>query len=146
MTAPYPLLPVLDILSGFAVLLVLPWKLHSWNVGICSYIIWLSSLCFFTGINAIIWKDNVDDVAPVWCEVCEDYHLRNYLSCTRLTIVRLAIRLMIGSSFALPSCSLSMVRRLYLSTRTTGVMSTKSTVREDMEVCETSKLNFLVNE
>ena len=66
---PYPLVPVCNLLCGFAVFLLLPWKIRSNSVGICSYIIWVSSLCFICAINAIIWKNHSLDVAPVWCDI-----------------------------------------------------------------------------
>jgi pheromone a factor receptor len=69
--APYPIVPLFNFLAGALALLLLPWRLHSWNVGICSAIVWNAILCFCCGINAVIWKDNVDDVAPVWCEIGE---------------------------------------------------------------------------
>lgn len=43
----------------------------NWNVGVCLYIIWTALGCLNSFINSIIWKNNMVNWAPVWCDICE---------------------------------------------------------------------------
>lgn len=67
----YPLVPVINIAFCLLVLLPLPWLLRRWNVGVWMYAIWISIGCLMHGINAIVWKDNVQIMGPVWCDICK---------------------------------------------------------------------------
>ena len=69
----YPLVPVVNIFFAFLLLLLLPWRLNSWSIALQIYTIWLTVLCLCRGVNSIIWKDNVDDIAPIWCDIGEAY-------------------------------------------------------------------------
>ena len=44
---------------------------QAWNVGVCSFASWLVIGTLGVAINAIIWPDNVDNVAPAWCDLSE---------------------------------------------------------------------------
>ena len=65
----YPLVPLFNLLFFIAVLLPLPVLLQSWNSGICMTILWTATNCLTVGLNAVLWKDNIDDSARVWCEI-----------------------------------------------------------------------------
>ena len=43
----------------------------AWNVGCVLYIFWVGGQCLFQAINVLVWRDNVINVAPVWCDICE---------------------------------------------------------------------------
>ena len=70
----YPLVPVMNFLSGVLVCLPLLTSVvqtRTWNVAITALVIWTAIGCFFTGVNTIIWSDNVRNSAPVWCDISE---------------------------------------------------------------------------
>ncbi|KIP06741.1 mating-type-like pheromone receptor [Phlebiopsis gigantea 11061_1 CR5-6] len=45
------------------------WHLESWNSASVLWIFWSGTSCLIHFINAIIWHDNADNVAPVWCDI-----------------------------------------------------------------------------
>ena len=111
---PYPLLPIFFAIGTVLPLVPIPFQLQSWNTGIVSYASWCAVLCFFHLLNSIIWHDNVDDVAPVLCDISTYYssglgmRFTDYCSGTHIYI---------GAGVALRSCSLVINRRLYMITR-----------------------------
>lgn len=68
----YPLIPILNLLSCALVLLPLLTMFHQgWNTptGVCMLALWIAVETFITGVDAIVWSDNVEDVTPVWCDI-----------------------------------------------------------------------------
>ena len=65
----YPLFPIFAFLACVVVLIPLPWHLQAWNSGTCCFMIWVFALCFVEFVNALVWSGNVDNVAPVWCDI-----------------------------------------------------------------------------
>lgn len=66
----YPLAPIANFLA--TVLVIVPLSrdvFRSWNVGVVMYAIWVSILSFTNAVNAVVWSDNTNDVAPVWCDI-----------------------------------------------------------------------------
>ncbi|KAI0060057.1 fungal pheromone STE3G-protein-coupled receptor [Artomyces pyxidatus] len=110
MTDPtYPAFPVITLIGFVAVLIPLPWHFQAWNSGTCLYMIWtaLSSLVLF--VNSVIWQDNAENVAPIWCDISS--------------------RFMVGFAVALPAASLCINRRLYLLTSVQSVTITREDKR-----------------
>lgn len=71
----YPLVPIANLLAS--VLVLLPFSrqaLRSWNIGVCFFAFWLVVQTFSIGVNCIIWRDNTDIVAPVWCDISTFIH------------------------------------------------------------------------
>lgn len=72
----YPLVPIANFTSFFLVVLALLVTAgRPWNIGVCMFAIWTALSCAITAVNTIVWKDNFDIVAPVWCDISE------WLSC-----------------------------------------------------------------
>lgn len=69
-TAYYPLFPVFAFLGFFLVLIPLPWHIQAWNVGTCAYILWASVACLLELVNSLVWRNNVLNPTPVWCDIC----------------------------------------------------------------------------
>lgn len=68
----YPLVPIANLVSCFLVVLaLLGTASRPWNIGVCMFAIWTALSCINTAVNTIVWKDNVENVAPVWCDICE---------------------------------------------------------------------------
>ncbi|KAH9976783.1 pheromone A receptor-domain-containing protein [Lactifluus volemus] len=77
------------------VLSVIPlyWHLQAWNTGTCMYMIWTALGCLIYFINSILWRGNVLDKAPIYCDI--------------------VTRLQVGIGIGIPACTLCMYRRLY---------------------------------
>ncbi|KAH9976786.1 pheromone A receptor-domain-containing protein [Lactifluus volemus] len=69
------------------------WHLQAWNTGTCMYMIWTALGCLIHFINSILWRGNVLDKAPIYCDI--------------------VARLQAGISIGIPACTLCMYRRLY---------------------------------
>lgn len=70
----YPLAPIANFLGCILVLLPLfctSIRSGSWNIAVISFTLWIAIECVTTGVNAIVWSDNVRNVAPVWCDLSE---------------------------------------------------------------------------
>lgn len=66
----YPLNPIVQFICFFLVILPLAsGLLKPWNTGICMYAIWVALSSLIRGTNAIIWFDNVNIIAPIWCDI-----------------------------------------------------------------------------
>lgn len=109
----YPLVPIVNLLCCVLVLLPVFIKFRrSWNTGVCMLAIWASAESFSTGVNSIVWSDNVNDVAPVWCDISE--HCSTVItSSSRLTMLHEASHILVSACVAKPACSLVINRRLY---------------------------------
>ena len=70
MNATYPFVPIFNFICAFLVLIPLPWQLQTWNSGVCMSIIWSAIGCINRGVSVTLWKDNVEDWAPIWCDIC----------------------------------------------------------------------------
>ncbi|KAJ2928484.1 hypothetical protein H1R20_g8609, partial [Candolleomyces eurysporus] len=89
----FPLFPAFALLGFILSVIPLPWHLHAWNSGTVYYMLWVAIACMNQFVNSIVWHDNVVNHAPIWCEI--------------------SIRIMMGSSVAIPASSLCINRRLY---------------------------------
>lgn len=90
----------------------LPWHLEAWNTGTCLYMIWTGLSCLIQFINSIVWRSSVINWAPVWCDI--------------------STKIMVGSSVAIPACSLCINRRLYHIASISSVTKTKAQKRRDI--------------
>ncbi|KAI0309359.1 GPCR fungal pheromone mating factor [Amylostereum chailletii] len=100
----YPLAPVVNILAAFLVLLSLLSRsmIQAWNAGIVLLGCWLFAYAMVIGVDTVIWADNANNSAPIWCDI--------------------AIHVQVGASVGVPACSLIIARRLYkiISRKTLG--------------------------
>ncbi|KAK0219089.1 putative pheromone receptor [Armillaria fumosa] len=103
----YPLFSILAFLGFIISLIPLPWHLQAWNSGTCAFMLWTSTICFVMFINSIVWSDNVDNVAPVWCDI--------------------SAQIILGASVGIPASVLCISRRLYTIT----AVQTASVTRAD---------------
>jgi pheromone a factor receptor len=46
-------------------------KVHvtAWNTGTCMYMVWTALGCLIYFINSILWRGNVLDKAPIYCDI-----------------------------------------------------------------------------
>ena len=106
---------VLNLISSFMALVPILWQVQRGNVGTCAFAIWASFGCLSTGVNAVLWHDNVIDVAPAWCDICT-YVSVKLLSIDMTTTSNLATRIFIAASVGLPAATVVITRQLYRST------------------------------
>lgn len=79
-------LPVGAFIAAGLVLVPLPWHWRARNVAMLSTIVWLFVSNMIYAVDAIIWAGNVEDSAPVWCDI--------------------TTKLQVGTNMALPACCL----------------------------------------
>lgn len=128
----FPLVSIINFLLAIIVLLLLPYRFNDWSIAIRVYIIWLALMCTCRGINSIIWRDNTDDVAPVWCDISGSLHILHSMP-TRAHaghFTLAATRIFTGGSVAIPACSFSIIYRLYRTTCTNKLATTRAEVRD----------------
>lgn len=104
----YPLIPIVNFLACILVLASMSKGMfQSWNVGACSFAIWVTTISFTTAVDSILWADNVENLAPVWCDISEfsDYVVVH----TNDVIVS---RLQVGSNTGISVASLVIIQRL----------------------------------
>lgn len=102
----YTAYTVISGISLILILLPLPWHFGARNYGTLLYIAWtfVGNLIFF--VNSIIWRGNMGNPAPIWCDI--------------------TAKLQIGLGVALPAVSLCINRRLYsIATMKGGASSPK---------------------
>ncbi len=73
---PYPITPIGNFLGVILALLPLISQIRKLSLAVWGYAIWITVSCFQTFVNTIIWRDNVNIVAPVWCDIGENLRIR----------------------------------------------------------------------
>ncbi len=82
---PYPITPVGSFLGCVLALLPLISHIRKLSLAVWGYALWIAVDCFQTFVNTIIWHDNVNIVAPVWCDIGEKpMHSPNLTTCNHL--------------------------------------------------------------
>lgn len=66
----YPLFPVFAFLGFVVSFIPLPWHLQAWNAGTCIYMFWTGFASLIQFVNSVVWNGNVNNVAPIWCDIC----------------------------------------------------------------------------
>lgn len=70
----YPLAPIANFIGCFFVIItLLSLCYRPWNTGVFMFAVYVFLQSLVVGVNAIVWSDNVRDVAPVWCDISEQY-------------------------------------------------------------------------
>ena len=78
----YPAFPVLSFVGFFLVLIPIPTRSSACNIGICSYIFWISVACVNLFVNSLVWRDSAINYSPIWCDICEYRRLVLFWSST----------------------------------------------------------------
>ena len=114
----YPLVPILNLLS--CILVCIPLLSTSilsgpWNTFVLVFALSNAVGCLQVGINSIIWSDNVNDVASVWCDISMLHSLIKYYSRYNLYYYTNGL----GTHFAvmynnmIRACNFRMTRSIY---------------------------------
>lgn len=70
----FPLVPIANALACVLILIPLIHLLSGpWNTGVCMFGIWVFLVGVATCVNTSLFSDNVNDKAPIWCDIGERY-------------------------------------------------------------------------
>lgn len=72
----YPLFSVLAFLGFVVALVPMPWHFQAWNSGTCVYMLWASLSCLIQFVDSLVWHNNMNVIAPVYCDISEQLHFR----------------------------------------------------------------------
>ncbi|OCH88490.1 STE3-domain-containing protein [Obba rivulosa] len=105
-------MPIGAFIAAVLVLIPLPSHWRARNVATLAIIVWLFVLNVIYCVNTIVWRKTVLNYAPVWCDI--------------------TTKIIIGSSTALPACTLCICKHLELVASTRVVRLTYSDKRRRM--------------
>ena len=69
----YPFYQVLTILGMVLVLMATPFHLNMRGASTWPFIFWLYIWCLLSIVNSIVWRDNMDIIAPTFCDICASF-------------------------------------------------------------------------
>ncbi|KAF9265062.1 pheromone receptor [Marasmius fiardii PR-910] len=101
----FPYFPILALLTSILVLIPLPWHLQQWNAGTCLFMLWSSIICLISFVNSLIWHGNVNNIAPVWCDISS--------------------QIILASNAGIAAATVCISRRLYMITALRGFYATR---------------------
>jgi pheromone a factor receptor len=133
----YPQLAVGVFLAMIAVLIPLPrlWRAH--NIPCLAMLFWLFQHNLISFVNSLIWDGNVNNSAPVWCDISESLPLprAKYLHTkATLHIPGSANKLQAGAGIALPATTLCLASFLEVTSRGQPV-NPRFRLRFDLAMC-----------
>ncbi|GBE87044.1 Pheromone B beta 1 receptor [Sparassis crispa] len=102
-------LPAAAFIGAIVVLFPLPAHWRARNVATVSLIAWLFVVNIIYGVNTVVWAHSVENFVPVWCDI--------------------TTKIIIGSSSALPACTLCICKHLELVASSRSVNSTHADKR-----------------
>ncbi|KAF5385781.1 hypothetical protein D9615_002418 [Tricholomella constricta] len=114
MSAITTIFSVVSFITFILVAIPFSWHLEAWNTGTCLYMAWSSLGCLNLFINSVVWRENMANVAPVWCDI--------------------STKFIFGVTVALPAASLCINRRLYQIASIQAVTMTRADKRKGVLV------------
>jgi len=94
---PYPITPIGNFIGVILALLPLISQIRKLTLAVWGSAIWIAVVCFQNFVNTIIWHNNINIVAPVWCDI--------------------ATKFQIGAGVGTRACALIICLQLYKITR-----------------------------
>ena len=92
--------------------------------------LWTATSCLISFVNSLIWVGNINNPAPVWCDICE--FLRSHNDPFGVDNPKPASKLILGVSIGIPAATLCISRRLYYLTAGNTVSITREDVRNTL--------------
>lgn len=72
----YPLVPIIHVFGFFLVLVPFSFKsMQKWNTGICMVAIYVSVMCLLVANDTIVWSNDDNIFASVWCDIGENFRI-----------------------------------------------------------------------
>ena len=84
----YPEIPVLSFISVALSLVPLIWYLHARNIAAVAIGIWLSVTNLTYAVDALLWAEDADIEASVWCDICKFISISTAIPCADLGTLR----------------------------------------------------------
>ena len=100
----YPEIPVLSFISAALTLVPLIWYLRARNIAAVAIGIWLSVTNLTYAVDALVWGEDTDIKAEVWCDIGKLFHPLPPILTEGLSKATVFIT---GSRIALPAACLS---------------------------------------
>jgi len=66
----YSALPAAGLIAAILALIPLPRQIRARNIATIALSWWFFGSCLILAVDAIIWAGNVNNSAPVWCDIC----------------------------------------------------------------------------
>ena len=66
----YPYYEVLTIIGMILLLMATPFHLNMKGTSTWPFILWSFIWCLLRTVNGIVWHDRMDNIAPIWCDIC----------------------------------------------------------------------------
>jgi len=104
----FGLLPLTAFICSALVLVPIPWHWRAGNISTLAISAWLFVTNLIYGINAIIWGNTVQSIAPVWCDISTPFWTTNFVYAYPI----IATKLEIGSTVALPAAMFTLCMHL----------------------------------
>ncbi|KAF9238460.1 pheromone A receptor-domain-containing protein [Melanogaster broomeanus] len=73
-------IPVISLISAGLVLVPLIWYLRARNIAAVAIGIWLSVTNIIYAVDALIWADNSDLKAPLWCDISTSFIIGSHIA------------------------------------------------------------------
>lgn len=79
----YPLVPIANFFAcALSVIPLFHMVNRSWNTGVYVFALWLLLISLTNAIDTIIWSNDTNDRAPVWCDISKSAnYLLNVMEC-----------------------------------------------------------------
>lgn len=135
----YPLAPIANFVGCFLIITTLSSLCYRpWNTGVFMLAVYVFLQSLVVGVNAIVWSDNAGDVAPVWCDISEQYIVSSIAHCSDDEPT--ASHIYIFEEVSIPACLFLITRRLFNIVR---LRSSLTDTKSQREVCS-SRLWLLI--
>ena len=66
----YPYYEILTIIGMILLLMATPFHLNMKGTSTWPFILWSFIWCLLRTVNGIVWHDRMDNIAPIWCDIC----------------------------------------------------------------------------
>lgn len=117
----YPLVPTANFLACVLVVIPLAHMLtRPLKTGVYLFAFWVLLSSLSTAINTLFWSNDVENRAPIWCDICKSSIISSSLLMTEIWLEASHIDILVNTG--IPACSLSITRRLYKITTLKGAI------------------------
>ena len=99
-------------------------QISSWNIGLCVYVTYVALMDVSQFVNTVIWHDNTNNVAPVFCDI--------------------VIKFQVIAFMGVRSCLLIVSIRLFSMTRMRSIGGTVAQVSRTSHVVSESQLSLIL--
>ena len=66
----YPYYEILTIIAMILLLMATPFHLNMKGTSTWPFMLWSFIWCLLRTVNGMVWHDRMDNIAPIWCDIC----------------------------------------------------------------------------